>query len=63
MYLTSTLIWLSIFKFTLEGLLEGSSFILILGAISALVGSLYIEIYAMRVLGLLYRHYEERLDW
>jgi hypothetical protein len=63
MYLTSALIWLSIFKFTIKGILDGSSFILILGAISALVGSLYIEIYAMRALGLLYRHYEDRLDW
>ena len=63
MYLTSMLIWLSIFKFTLVGLFEGSSFILILAVISSLVGSLCIEIYAMRVLGLLYRHYEERLDW
>jgi len=63
MYLTSMLIWLSIFKFTLIGLFEGSSFVLILAVISSLVGSLCIEIYAMRVLGLLYRHYEERLDW
>jgi hypothetical protein len=63
MYLTSALIWLSIFEFTLEGLFEGSSFIVILGIISILVGTLCIAIYAMRVLGLLYRHYEDRLDW
>ena len=36
---------------------------LIVAAITAQVGGLSIQIYAMRVMGLLYRYYGDRLDW
>ena len=62
-YLTSILIWLSIAKFSIEGLSVEGNYIPYLIFTSVLIGSLSIEIYSMRALGLLYRHYEERLDW
>lgn len=36
---------------------------LIIAAITAQVGGLSIQIYAMRVMGLLYRYYGDQLDW
>lgn len=62
-YLTSILIWLSIAKFSIVGLSIEGNYIPYLILVSVLIGSLSIEIYSMRALGLLYRHYEERLDW
>jgi len=58
LYAAVTAMFLSIAMYASEG--QGG---LIIAAITAQVGGLSIQIYAMRVLGLLYRYYGDRLDW
>ncbi len=62
MYLTVFMFYLTNVTFAIEGL-SGNSFAPFLGAITAIVGGLCIQIYNMRLLGLLYRYYGEKLDW
>ena len=62
MFAAAGLTYLSIFSFALEGLID-NNFFLILTLIAAVVGGLCVQIYAMRVLGLLYRYHEDNLDW
>jgi len=58
LYAAVAAMFLSIAMYASEG--QGG---LIIAAITAQVGGLSIQIYAMRVMGLLYRYYGDRLDW
>jgi len=58
LYAAVAAMFLSIAMYASEG--QGG---LIVAAITAQVGGLSIQIYAMRVMGLLYRYYGDRLDW
>jgi len=62
MYLTFLMFYLTNVTFAIKEL-SGDSLAPLLGAITAIIGGLCVQIYNMRLLGLLYRYYGEKLDW
>ena len=62
LFAAAGLTYLSVAKYNPAGL-TGDNFSLTIGLAAAIVGSLCLEIYGMRVLGLLYRYHEDKLDW
>ena len=63
LFAAAGLTYLSIFTITLDSMMENNSYYLIFALIATVIGGFSVQIYAMRVLGLLYRYHEEGLDW
>ncbi len=63
LFIAAGFTYLSNFSATITGLISGNTLYMIFALVASVIGGLCVDIYAMRALGLLYRYYEEKLDW